>query len=558
MFKVFRQNIGIIAFLIINLVFLSQGNCLLSHPLNLTASAKASDSLESEKFNELKADYTSEIADYAKSKDYDNAIKMQEKLMAISDSMREAEKTKAIEYFQKEFELALSEDEIALANARNTSQEAQIKQQNLQRYIYFAGGVSILILVVGMLSRLSYMRRSRLELEVQSKKIYLEKKRAEESEKVKEKFLAKMSHEIRSPMNAIVGMTNILKKNRRYPSQERYLDAISQSSDSLLVILNDILDLSKIEDGSIQIEHLPFKPINELMKLREILKYKAEEKGVDLRCELDEKIPEVLIGDPVRLNQILINLTGNAIKFTKKGNVFVSIRLKKQQDNIAHLEIKVEDTGIGISPDRLEQIFESFTQAESTTTRQYGGTGLGLTISKELIEIQNGHIAVESEVGRGSVFTFVIPFEIGSPEIEKYEEVTEHSTQLNGLKVLLVEDNEFNIMVATDELNEIISNVKLSLANNGREALEKVQEQDFDLVLMDIEMEEMNGYDATVAIRKLESPSANVPIIAVTANAIKEEIDKCFESGMNDHISKPFSPDDLKSKIVELMNKDRS
>jgi signal transduction histidine kinase/CheY-like chemotaxis protein len=505
-------------------------------------------------FDKITWNYSEKIAASTSSGNYRNAAVYQQKLMAIQDSLREVEKTKAIRHFQKEFELALSEDEIALANARNASQEARIKQQNLQRYIYLAGGISLFVLVVGMLSRLNYMRRTRIALEHQSKQIFQEKKRAEESEKVREEFLAKMSHEIRSPMNAVVGMTNILKKNRHYAAQERYLDAISQSSDSLLIILNDILDLSKIEDGTIKMEHLPFRPIDELMKLREILKYKAEEKGVELRCELDKEIPEVLIGDPVRLNQILINLTGNAIKFTKEGNVFVTVQLKKSEKQKVYLETRVTDTGIGISPDRLEQIFESFTQAESTTTREYGGTGLGLTISKELIEIQQGNISVESEEGKGSTFTFEIPFDVGSPELLQDDKHDAVPASLEGLNVLLVEDNEFNIMVATDELKEIIRDVKISLANNGKEAVKMVMEQDFDLILMDIEMKEMNGYEAAEAIRGLESPKNEVPIIAVTANAIRAEIEKCFESGMDAHLSKPLDTSKLKEKIVELVH----
>jgi CheY-like chemotaxis protein/nitrogen-specific signal transduction histidine kinase len=399
------------------------------------------------------------------------------------------------------------------------------------------------------------MRKTQRELKEKGMNIAVEKLRAEDSEKVREQFLAKMSHEIRTPMNAIMGMSAILKRNKHYPEQEKYLSAIRQSSENLLVILNDILDLSRLESGKVEIETVPFKPVSELMKLRDILKYKAEEKGLKLRCELAPEIPEVLHGDPIRLSQILINLTGNAIKFTENGNVSVKIGLKKIDDSIAYVECRIVDTGIGIPEDRLDKIFESFTQAENDTSRKYGGTGLGLTISKELVQLQKGQIKVESRKGEGSTFSFTIPYKIGNiSEIETAEEEIE-LIPLKALKVLLVENNEFNIIVAKEELNQIIEKPEIDFADNGLTALKMVEENYYDLVLMDIEMEQMNGYDSARAIRQLPEPKNEVVIIAITANAMPQEVQKCYDAGMNDHLAKPFDPQDLKIKIQQLLFK---
>ena len=503
-------------------------------------------------------DFKQSIINSAKAGDYQSATGFQAALISLNDSIIEAKKEKAISKLRASIETKKAENEISLANTLSETQSAQLEKEKLQRFIYFSGGFSLVIILLGMISRLNYLRITRNESKEKSYKISFEKQRAEESEKVREKFLAKMSHEIRTPMNAIMGMTNILKKNNHLPEQIRYLDAIWQSSENLLVILNDILDLSQLEAGKIKIEQVHFRPMDELMKLREILKYKAHEKGIELNCELDGAIPEKLIGDPIRLNQILINLTGNAIKFTEQGNVFVSIQLKDIIDKVATIKVTIRDTGIGIQEDRLEKIFESFIQAESDTTRRFGGTGLGLTISKELVQLQNGKISVESKPGKGSTFRFEIPYQISDvDESEKTDTVPAtkktDSHELQGLHVLLVEDNEFNIMVAKDELNEIIKNVKIDFAENGKIAVEKVRKSAFDIVLMDIEMKEMNGYEATKAIRKLPGPNSHVPIIAITANAMKQDIEKCFEAGMDDHLSKPFESQELELKIKKLL-----
>jgi len=487
--------------------------------------------------------------------DYSGAVKAQLMLINLKDSIARQEKIEAVKNLQSELNAKEKENELAIANALQQSQLSQMESQKLQQYIYVGIGFVLVIIVLGLLSRLAFMRRTQKELKDKGMKIAVEKMKAEDSEKVREQFLAKMSHEIRTPMNAIMGMSNILRKQKHYPSQEKYLSAIRQSSENLLVILNDIVDLSRLKSGKIEIEKIPFKPIDEMMKLRDILKYKAEEKGLKLHCELDPKIPEVLHGDPVRLNQILINLTGNAIKFSEEGKVNVKINLKKTDNSTAILEGKIIDTGIGIPSNRLTKIFESFTQAENNTTRKYGGTGLGLTISKELVQLQNGSIYVESKPGEGSTFTFEIPYSVGKPNDINIKNSEVETIPLKELKILLVENNDFNIIVAKDELNEIIENPVIALADNGLTAVEKVKKNNFDVVLMDIEMEKMNGYEAASAIRKLDSPVCNVPIIAITANAMPNEVKMCFDAGMDEHLSKPFEARDLKLKIQKLLFK---
>lgn len=498
------------------------------------------------------------IEESVQKNDYKKAIALQHELLTFKDSVAIQRRTDEITRLQSNFEARLKENRLAIATALQESQISQMENQELQQFIYISGGAVLMIVVLGLLSRLTYMRKSQQEQKEKGLIVAREKLRAEDSEKIREQFLAKMSHEIRTPMNAVMGMTKILKKNKHYEVQEKYLDAIWQSSENLLVILNDILDLSSLEAGKVEIDAIPFKPFNELMKLRDILKFRAEEKGVQLSCELSPDIPEVLIGDPIRLNQILINLTGNAIKFTEEGSVFVKIGLVEKSKSSAVIEGTIVDTGIGIPEDRLEKIFESFTQAESNTTRKYGGTGLGLTISKELVQLQNGHISVTSETNIGSTFKFSIPYQIGDPTdvVESGKQI--ESLPLNALKVLLVENNTFNIVVAEDELNEIIDNPVIDLASNGLEALNMVIENDYDVVLMDIEMEEMNGYESTAEIRKLDPPKNNVPIIAITANAMLQEIQKSFDAGMDDHLAKPFDPLDLKFKIQRLLFKKNS
>lgn len=390
-----------------------------------------------------------------------------------------------------------------------------------------------------------------------------EKEVAERTAHLKQQFMANMSHEIRTPMNAIVGMSRLLLSKDPKPEQLKYLNAIQQSADNLLVIINDILDLSKIEAGKIEIEQTDFVLEELIESIKDILLFKAEEKGLELRINIDERIPLRLVGDPTRINQVLINLAGNAIKFTEKGHVGISVTLVKAQGKKLSVRFDIEDTGIGISPDYVEKIFESFTQAGTDVARKFGGTGLGLTISKQLVDLMNGKILVESEVGKGTTFSVDLPLEEcedQSPVKVEAPLAEDHSDTLRNLSVLLVEDNEFNRMVAEDTMKEILVNAMVDVAVNGEQAVEKVKNNKYDVVLMDIQMPVMDGTAATKIIRnELPEPVKNIPIVAMTANVLQEDVQRYFDIGMNGYVSKPFQPDELLLNLKSVLeNRDGS
>ncbi|MEO5571169.1 MAG: response regulator [Bacteroidia bacterium] len=383
--------------------------------------------------------------------------------------------------------------------------------------------------------------------------------KAEEAKKFEQQFLANMSHEIRTPMNVVIGMTNLLLKTNMNDQQQKYINAIKDSSENLLVIINDILDLSKIEAGKIGFESIHFSLFETVNLAQTTLKFKAEDKGLHMITDIDPTLPPMIIGDPVRLSQVLLNLAGNAIKFTEKGSITVQCKKLKEENKNVLIEFSVTDTGIGIAEEIVPKIFESFTQASSDTTRKYGGTGLGLTISKQLVELQAGSIHVTSTLGVGSTFSFILPYQIGS-EMTKKEKVKNPDPglidELRKKRILLVEDNAFNQIVAADTIFDLIKGIHLDIAVNGRDAVEKLRKGEYDMVIMDIQMPEMDGYEATKFIRNnFDAPKKNIPIMAMTANVIKEEIEKCFDSGMNSYIAKPFDPEDLFIKISNLLLK---
>lgn len=398
--------------------------------------------------------------------------------------------------------------------------------------------------------------KENLEITLREKDIaIIEKQKAEEAKNFERLFLANVSHEIRTPMNAIIGMTGLVLKTPLNELQEKYINAIRVSSKNLLVLINDILDLSKIDAGKIELEKIGFG-LNEITEnVFDILHFKAEEKSLIFNIENEEGIPDILLGDPVRLSQVLLNLAGNAIKFTEKGSVTIKTTIKKRDEKTLLLNFAVKDTGIGISSDKIDMIFESFTQASSEINRKYGGTGLGLTISKELVEKMRGKIEIESQLGEGTVFNCLIPFDIGyshehTPDVAK--EIPIES--IKDLKILLVEDNYFNQIVAIDTLKDLIPGVHIDLSENGKEAIDKLSSEYYDLILMDIQMPFMNGYETSLYIRnEMSSPLNKTPIMAMTANAIGDEINRCFASGMDDYIPKPFVPEQLLVKIHNLV-----
>ena len=419
--------------------------------------------------------------------------------------------------------------------------ERKSAQLDRQRLLIVAGGA-----FTALLGALMFMvlRSNRLKQRT-NRELNIARQRAEASEKFKQQFLANMSHEIRTPMNAIMGMSGILKRSAHSLEQGKYLNAISQSSENLLVILNDILDLSKLEAGKVELEQVPFDPRQVIGNVRDIVRFKAEEKGIALEVIIRDEVPHALLGDPTRLNQMVLNLAGNAIKFTERGSVTIDAHWSD-----GALSIAVTDTGIGIPQDRLDKIFEEFTQAYGDTTRKYGGTGLGLTISKRLAKLQGGSITVKSEQGRGSTFMVTIPYPIAKADGLRADHDPAQLIALRDLRILLAEDNEFNAMVAQDELADAIPGVHVDVATNGRIAVELVQAKDYDVILMDVQMPEMNGYDATRAIRALPGDKSRIPIVAMTANVMKEEVDRCVEAGMNGYVPKPFKREELMSGLL--------
>ena len=370
-------------------------------------------------------------------------------------------------------------------------------------------------------------------------------------QKAKEQFLANISHEIRTPLNGIAGMAGLLGQNPSPEERETYLNAIKHSSENLKLIINDILDLAAIESGKLNLEKIAFNLKDFLPSLISTFMYQAREKRISLDYHIDESLNKILVGDPVRLNQILINLISNAVKFTHTGSIKVLCTAEREQKGICWVRIEVTDSGVGIPQDKLTTIFESFSQADASVTRKYGGTGLGLTIVKQLVELQKGRIAVTSKENEGSSFIVLVPYGIGkkgaitqsSPKNERALKAVNASQ----LVVLLVEDNDINRLYA----KSILKNWQCftDTAENGLVALEKIKNQAYDVVLMDIQMPVMDGYETTKAIRLMNSAMRDVPVIALTANATKADVEKCMTAGMNDYLPKPFTPDDLYRKL---------
>ncbi|MCD4769259.1 MAG: response regulator [Bacteroidales bacterium] len=375
-------------------------------------------------------------------------------------------------------------------------------------------------------------------------------------------FLANMSHEIRTPLNGIIGMTDVLKESGLKKEQIDYLNIIEMSGNNLLTIINDILDFSKIESGQIELENIELDLRNEINQVIKILDNKASRKGIYLKTKIDKQIPEVLKGDPVRIKQIIINLVNNGIKFTTKGGVTLAVSILKSEKIMTTFMFSITDSGIGISEKGMTRLFQSFSQTDISTTREYGGTGLGLAISKRLVDLMNGEIGVESEVGKGSKFWFTVKLEAGTTVNKESVSApdSEGTPKPKKLSVLLAEDNVINLKVASLVLKRLGHNIEI--AENGKVAVEKFSEKRFDIILMDIQMPLMDGIEATREIRRIESESKSkfrIPIVAVTANAIKGDRERFLKAGMDNYIPKPFRFDEieevLQTTVASVNNK---
>lgn len=407
----------------------------------------------------------------------------------------------------------------------------------------------IIILVVTstvfwfIINRITVQNQLIVELDASEKKV-------REAALVKENFMTNMSHEIRTPMNAILGFTNLLSRKPLDGESKEFVDTIRKSGESLLNIINDILDLAKIEAGMMPLQSVPFSVREVTGTIETLFREKAREKKLHLNTKVSPDVPEMVQGDPTRLVQILVNLIGNAIKFTQKGAVDLNLSLHKKKEDAVELQIEVKDSGIGIEKEKLSAVFERFNQAEDSITRKYGGTGLGLSIVHDLVILQNGTINVESEKGEGTCFRIVLPYLI--PEQTLMEAASGNGQLLPAFEekicVLIVEDNEINQNLLKHLFTEW--NVDYEVCSNGKEALSKLEAKEFDMVLMDIQMPEMDGYTATQQIR--HDLKIDTPIIAMTAHAAASEREKCFTLGMNAYLTKPIREQELYNTLAQF------
>jgi PAS domain S-box-containing protein len=375
---------------------------------------------------------------------------------------------------------------------------------------------------------------------------------AENSSQAKEAFLANMSHEIRTPINAIMGMGKLLSKSNLNKQQLFYLSSIRTASENLLVVINDVLDISKIEAGKVTLETIAFDIENLSKHAITMLSPKAEEKGLEITCEIDKDISHSLMGDPYRINQVLINMLSNAIKFTEAGHIHFAARLVGQTGDLQKILITVEDTGVGISDDYLSTIFNKFTQEDETVVRKFGGTGLGMSITKQLMELMGGSIDIVSKKNVGTTIRLTFELKIGTQKIlEKKRAVKTDTSNLGNKKVLLVEDNELNRLLAYTILTQY--GALVTSAENGLVAIECIEKEDFDIILMDVQMPVLDGVKATQIIR--EKHNAHIPIIALTANALKGRKEEYLKAGMNDYIAKPYNEEKMIAIISNWLHR---
>jgi signal transduction histidine kinase/ActR/RegA family two-component response regulator len=402
--------------------------------------------------------------------------------------------------------------------------------------------------VIAFASDVTEQVLARLKMEENEKELLQAKEFAENAVKFKQQFLSNMSHEIRTPLNSILGFANVLLKTDLDESQKEFLEAIKTSGHSLNLLINDILDLAKVNAGRMKFDMQPFEIRSSIKSILFSFDFKIKEKNLKLLTEFDSKIPEKIVGDSVRLNQIILNLVGNALKFTNKGRIKLKVKLLNESDDNLNIQFSISDSGIGIESDKIDSIFNLFEQAEISTANSYGGTGLGLAIVKQLIENQGGSIFVKSKINVGSTFSFILPFAKKAVESESKIEIQRPDFEAVKLRILVAEDvalNQLLIRIILDDFG-----FEHAIVGNGKLAIEEMQNNNYDIILMDLQMPVMNGFEATAFIRK--TLKSKIPIIALTADVTTIDEVKCQKIGMNGYISKPINEHLLYRKIVEL------
>jgi len=456
----------------------------------------------------------------------------------------------------------INKTEYKLLNERKSKNDS--KDVSYKLLFLILGLISLVILIIFFFSTLKNQIKSKLAkeekhaLELNTIQLTADKVIAEESARLsqlavdaKQQFLSTMSHEIRTPLNSILGFTNVLLKTDLGEKQKEFVQAIKTSGDSLIFLINDILDLAKVNAGKMTFEKKPFQIKKSITLIQNSFDLIVKEKNLEIVNEYDNRIPAMVVGDSVRLNQILLNLMNNAVKFTQKGKITISIKLLSEDEENTTIEFAITDTGIGIAENKVNSIFNVFEQAEIGTSNSYGGSGLGLAIVKQLVEFQGGSIGLKSKLGEGSTFSFILPFEKTDLKVETESKLIKLDSEIKNMKVLVAEDVALNQLLIKMILSDF--GFEHEVVVNGKIAIEKMQTNTYDIILMDLNMPEMNGFEATEYIRN--TMKSKIPIIALTADVTITDLTKCKESGMDDYISKPIDEELLYSKMVELIKK---
>jgi len=479
---------------------------------------------------------------YEKNEDYKLAYEYLKYYLAIKD-------TREISELEAQLDIENKNQEILLLNKEKQFKAQELKNKsfitNIILFVFFV----VIVLAIFLFFALKQKNKINYQLKIANED-------ANRARIDKEQFFAYTSHEIRTPLNAVVGVSRLLGETDLNTDQQKYLRTINSSAQNILFLVNDVLDLSKIESGTIELETVAFSIQDILDELINSLSFKLLEKNVSLSSKVDKGIPKVLMGDPHRINQIILNLVDNAIKFTEDGEVYIAINAVKETEKTISVLFEISDTGIGIRRSRLDSIFDSFKQETSHTTRQYGGTGLGLAITKNLIQLMDSKIYLESTFGEGSKFSFELELKKSKNKTLSAGELNSRKSSLRDIRILVVDDNALNREIFFDLINNYKNNVEVEMADDGKMALLKVKQSKYDIILMDLQMPVMDGYEATRQIRKLKSSKANIPIIAMTAHVLDGVAEKCNEAGMNDYISKPINLTIL-NQIIKKHNKKR-